>query len=1222
MNSDDDLDIDDKIVSKKSSASSTTTAMQHAGEKRVRFEPTMRAPDASDSSDDDDDEYRVGADNTERDDDHIVGDDAEDEVEEVVEEDDDDDDDDEDDDSDLNEELAAERKAKRSERPPSSSSSTKRKASSSSRRGAGTLSSAADVDDPEDGSRRTKFANDFSSLELKPDHAKRPLWVCPDGHLFLERFSSVYQQAYDFLIAVAEPSSRPTHMHEYQLTPYSLLAAVSIGLKTDDIVSVLGRLSKNVLPPEVVKWIRDCTSTHGKVKVVLRQGRFFVESAQAAILQRLLTDEDIASARVLPEPAGEGAAAGAAGEGAAVDPITGLLLTTAPPEHATFEIAGGLVAGGDVVDPALRNDALAVQAPRSLLEVLDELDADDAANAAALAAAAATSGTVVATATQQQPLHSFEVRRSEINHVRRQCVLMDLPALEEYDFRADRTTDTLKADLKPTSTLRPYQERSLSKMFGNGRARSGIIVLPCGAGKCLAADTPVLMYDGTFKVVQSIAVGDRLMGDDDTPRSVLSLARGREPMARIMRADNKSELFVCNMSHILTLSMHEPCRVVRDDDGTFWARWYVPWRNAQDGTARTVRRVEKRCTSESDAKQAIADALASGAAIGDDDVIDIAVRNLLALPRNLQRKMRALRARLMHFEGALDVDKLGVDPYDIGCALTSNSAHLPREYLTASVAARMRLMCGVLSTAADQNNVVLPSQQLADDVAFVFRSLGIACSTSDCCVRFVVDAGRSFEFDVEQLPEADYFGFTLDGNARFIAGRQMTVTHNTLVGVTAACTIKKRALVLCTSMVAVEQWKYQFSLWSDIDPRNISRFTREHKEALPACGVTVTTYSMVSHAGKRSRDAQALMDRLAELEWGLLILDEVQVMPAKTFRTVLHRIAARCKLGLTATLVREDDKIQDLNFLVGPKLYEANWMDLQNAGHIAKVAAHEVWAEMTPEFYAEYLRAKNMNQRRLLWVMNPNKFRTCEFLVRHHEARGDKTIVFSDNIFALIAYAKQLNCPFIYGDTPNHERLVVFSHFQHNPSVRTIFISKVGDNSIDLPAANVLIQISSHYASRRQEAQRLGRILRPKPRMDEEYNAFFYSIVSKDTAEMFYSAKRQEFLVEQGYSFRVLTSLTKPGDPSLCLSDLGAAARGAGARPRDRRQGRRARARRRRRSGARRRRAQQEGAPCRAARHSCRANAHARLDVGARRRPRALRREGAKASRAVQSAAT
>jgi DNA repair helicase Rad25 len=483
-----------------------------------------------------------------------------------------------------------------------------------------------------------------------------------------------------------------------------------------------------------------------------------------------------------------------------------------------------------------------------------------------------------------------------------------------------------------------------------------------------------------------------------------------------------------------------------------------------------------------------------------------------------------------------DVDKLGVDPYDIGCALTSGSAHLPREYLTASVAARLRLLCGALSTAADQNNVVLPSQQLADDVAFVFRSLGIACSTSDCCVRFVVDAGRSFEFDVEQLPEADYYGFTLDANARFIAGRQMTVTHNTLVGVTAACTIKKRALVLCTSMVAVEQWKYQFSLWSDIDPRNISRFTREHKEALPACGVTVTTYSMVSHAGKRSRDAQALMDRLAELEWGLLILDEVQVMPAKTFRTVLHRIAARCKLGLTATLVREDDKIQDLNFLVGPKLYEANWMDLQNAGHIAKVAAHEVWAEMTPEFYAEYLRAKNMNLRRLLWVMNPNKFRACEFLVRHHEARGDKTIVFSDNIFALIAYAKQLNCPFIYGDTPNHERLVVFSHFQHNPSVRTIFISKVGDNSIDLPAANVLIQISSHYASRRQEAQRLGRILRPKPRMDEEYNAFFYSIVSKDTAEMFYSAKRQEFLVEQGYSFRVLTSLTRPGDPSLCLS--------------------------------------------------------------------------------------
>jgi len=166
--------------------------------------------------------------------------------------------------------------------------------------------------------------------------------------------------------------------------------------------------------------------------------------------------------------------------------------------------------------------------------------------------------------------------------------------------------------------------------------------------------------------------------------------------------------------------------------------------------------------------------------------------------------------------------------------------------------------------------------------------------------------------------------------------------------------------------------------------------------------------------------------------------------------------------------------------------------------------------------------------------MNPNKFRSCEYLIRQHEQRGDKIIVFSDNVFALQAYAIKLAKPFIYGPTSSTERLRILNQFQHNPAVRTIFISKVGDTSIDLPEATVIIQISSHYGSRRQEAQRLGRILRPKPRSQEEYNAFFYSLVSKDTQEMFYSSKRQQFLIDQGYSFKVITNLNLGGE--LCYS--------------------------------------------------------------------------------------
>lgn len=223
--------------------------------------------------------------------------------------------------------------------------------------------------------------------------------------------------------------------------------------------------------------------------------------------------------------------------------------------------------------------------------------------------------------------------------------------------------------------------------------------------------------------------------------------------------------------------------------------------------------------------------------------------------------------------------------------------------------------------------------------------------------------------------------------------------------------------------------------------------------------------------------------------------------------------------------MREDDKIDDLNFLIGPKLYEANWMDLAQKGHIANVQCAEVWCPMTAEFYQEYLR-ENARKRMLLYIMNPTKFQACQFLIHYHEKRGDKIIVFSDNVYALQEYALRLGKPFIYGSTPQQERMKILQNFQHNDQINTIFLSKVGDTSIDLPEATCLIQISSHYGSRRQEAQRLGRILRAKRRNDEGFNAFFYSLVSKDTQEMYYSTKRQAFLVDQGYAFKVITHLS------------------------------------------------------------------------------------------------
>ncbi|KAJ1935583.1 DNA repair helicase RAD25, partial [Linderina pennispora] len=290
-------------------------------------------------------------------------------------------------------------------------------------------------------------------------------------------------------------------------------------------------------------------------------------------------------------------------------------------------------------------------------------------------------------------------------------------------------------------------------------------------------------------------------------------------------------------------------------------------------------------------------------------------------------------------------------------------------------------------------------------------------------------------------------------------------------------------------------WKQQFLQWSTIREDQIAVFTSDQKERFQGdAGIVISTFSMVANMRKRSYEAQKMMDFLNSREWGLLLLDEVHVVPAAMFRRVVTQIAAHSKLGLTATLVREDDKIDDLNFLIGPKLYEANWMDLANKGHIATVQCAEVWCEMTSEFYKAYLE-ETSRKRLLLYVMNPNKFRACQYLIKFHEGRGDKIIVFVDNVFALRMYAETLKLPFIYGGTPQQERIAILNQFQHNPNLSTIFLSKVGDTSIDLPEATCLIQVSSHYGSRRQEAQRLGRILRAKRRNDEGFNAFFYSLV-------------------------------------------------------------------------------------------------------------------------------
>ena len=178
-----------------------------------------------------------------------------------------------------------------------------------------------------------------------------------------------------------------------------------------------------------------------------------------------------------------------------------------------------------------------------------------------------------------------------------------------------------------------------------------------------------------------------------------------------------------------------------------------------------------------------------------------------------------------------------------------------------------------------------------------------------------------------------------------------------------------------------------------------------------------------------------------------------------------------------------------------------------------------------------------MRKQQLLYIMNPRKFRTCEYLVKYHEQRGDKIIIFSDDVVALRIYSTAMGRPYIYGETPEVERNQILNNFKSSSSiVNCIGLSKVGDTALDLPEANVIIQVSSHFGARRQEAQRLGRILRPKQNQaDGEFNAFFYTLVSTDTREMFFSAKRQQYLVDQGYTFKVVQDLAPLADAASTL---------------------------------------------------------------------------------------
>ena len=304
---------------------------------------------------------------------------------------------------------------------------------------------AAEVEEDEFG------AKDFrSQMDLRSDHNSRPLWVAPNGHIFLEAFSPVYKHAHDFLIAISEPVCRPEHIHEYKLTSYSLYAAVSVGLQTEDIIEYLTRLSKCSLPEGIVDYIKMCTLSYGKVKLVLKHNRYFVESNHPETLQLLLKDPVIQECRLRLDTTEEF--------------ITEEGGNAVIPKFNTKKEGEGGEASKDLEG-----------VPEDIQTFYSKIDAEDEEDEE--------------TAAARNKLVSFEVNQEKLESLQQRTMAMDYPLLAEYDFRNDTLNPDINIDLKPMATLRPYQEKSLRKMFGNGRARSGVIVLPCGAGKSLVGVT-------------------------------------------------------------------------------------------------------------------------------------------------------------------------------------------------------------------------------------------------------------------------------------------------------------------------------------------------------------------------------------------------------------------------------------------------------------------------------------------------------------------------------------------------------------------------------------------------------------------------------------------------------------------------------------------------------------------------------------------------------------
>jgi DNA excision repair protein ERCC-3 len=380
----------------------------------------------------------------------------------------------------------------------------------------------------------------------------------------------------------------------------------------------------------------------------------------------------------------------------------------------------------------------------------------------------------------------------------------------------------------------------------------------------------------------------------------------------------------------------------------------------------------------------------------------------------------------------------------------------------------------------------------------------------DVNLRDVTVAGEEFALRDYQNEAVD--AFWASGGERGGSGTVVLPcgAGKTIVGIGAMNAVSAHTLILTTNVTALRQWRDELVDKTELEPEDIGEYSGAVKEIKP---VTITTYQILTYRKTKESEFEHF-HLFNDGNWGLIIYDEVHLLPAPVFRAVAN-LQSRRRLGLTATLVREDGKEEEVFSLIGPKKYDVPWRVLEKRGWIATAECTEIRVPFIDEqLRLEYAVSEPRDKYKIA-ATNRKKYEVVQALIEKHNA--DQVLVIGQYLDQLGEITELADAPIITGQTPQSQRDVLYEGFRSG-EVGVLVVSKVANFAVDLPDANVAIQVSGTFGSRQEEAQRLGRVLRPK---ENANTAYFYSVVTRDSNEQAFAAKRQLFLTEQGYRYTI-----------------------------------------------------------------------------------------------------